>query len=149
MLLVKLERSALQFGQSTVPPLVWGNVPASAKEILIIVQDADVPIPRPLTHAIFYGIPASRHSLDEEDIPHSTLQVGGSLKQTGRICCVYVFVGAGHRTNQRGHRDCVCVLCMRMYLPLCMHMREQAIPAFVRGSMQFYICLGARVHALA
>jgi Raf kinase inhibitor-like YbhB/YbcL family protein len=43
-------------GVGVSPPLRWGNVPADAVSLALIVEDADSPTPEPLVHAIVVDI---------------------------------------------------------------------------------------------
>ncbi len=49
-------------GDGVSPPFAWSEVPAAARALLLIVEDADSPTPRPLVHAIATGLetPAGR-----------------------------------------------------------------------------------------
>jgi Raf kinase inhibitor-like YbhB/YbcL family protein len=51
------------------PPLQWSNIPPHTKSLLLIVEDADPPLPRPLVHAIAYNISPSTHTLAEGEMP--------------------------------------------------------------------------------
>jgi phosphatidylethanolamine-binding protein (PEBP) family uncharacterized protein len=61
-----------QDGADTFPTLTWilpSSIPASSvKEYLLVIQDADAPLPVPITHAIFYNIPGSKTTIAQEDI---------------------------------------------------------------------------------
>jgi len=39
-------------GDGDSPPLMWFGVPANAESVVLIVEDADSPTPRPMVHAI-------------------------------------------------------------------------------------------------
>ena len=52
-------------GEGLSPPLHWSGVPAAAKSIVLIVEDADAPTPNPLVHAIAVGLPPTDTSLPE------------------------------------------------------------------------------------
>lgn len=52
-------------GAGVSPPLQWQGVPASAASLLLIVEDADAPTPRPLVHAILVDLPAENGALAE------------------------------------------------------------------------------------
>ncbi len=43
-------------GPGLSPPLHWSNVPTSAVEVVLIVEDADSPTPQPLVHGIAHGL---------------------------------------------------------------------------------------------
>jgi Raf kinase inhibitor-like YbhB/YbcL family protein len=55
-------------GEGLSPPLQWHGVPAAAGSVLLIVEDADAPAPRPLVHAIAVDLPASRAGLAEGEL---------------------------------------------------------------------------------
>ena len=52
-------------GEGVSPPLQWSGVPAQAASLLLVVEDADAPTPRPLVHAIVVDLPAGDGSLPE------------------------------------------------------------------------------------
>ena len=48
-------------GEEISPPLAWSNLPAGTREIVLIVEDYDVPLPKPVVHLIVHGLaPASK-----------------------------------------------------------------------------------------
>ena len=51
------------------PPLQWNRTPPHTKDLLLIVEDADPPLPRPLVHAIAYNIPVAIRGLEEGSMP--------------------------------------------------------------------------------
>jgi len=68
----KLDIDHTQDGRDLIPSLSW-SLPASiasssVKEYLVVVQDADVPIPFPIMHAAYYAIPASKTSITPGDL---------------------------------------------------------------------------------
>jgi len=65
------------------PPLDWRNVPPEAKKLVLVLEDVDVPFPRPLVHAIAYDID-----------PSATAIAAGALDGT-QVTMGYN--GAGHQ----------------------------------------------------
>jgi Raf kinase inhibitor-like YbhB/YbcL family protein len=47
------------------PPLEWSSVPEEAHSVVVIVEDADSPTPRPLVHAIIVNLEAEDTHLPE------------------------------------------------------------------------------------
>ncbi|HTR17701.1 MAG TPA: YbhB/YbcL family Raf kinase inhibitor-like protein [Acetobacteraceae bacterium] len=58
-----------QDGEGLFPPLGWESVPATAKSLALLVEDADAPFPRPLVHAVLHGIPPHLGGLPEGALP--------------------------------------------------------------------------------
>jgi Raf kinase inhibitor-like YbhB/YbcL family protein len=52
-------------GKNTSPPLMWNKIPAEAAELAIILEDLDVPLPRPVVHMIACRISPERTSMAE------------------------------------------------------------------------------------
>ena len=52
-------------GAKVSPPLAFGNVPAGARSLVLIVEDADSPTPAPLCHALVWGIVAEDGGFQE------------------------------------------------------------------------------------
>jgi Raf kinase inhibitor-like YbhB/YbcL family protein len=63
------------------PPLAWSNVPADAQELVLIIEDYDVPFPHPLMHLLLYSIAPSTTGLAENALPnrHNDAQKPGLL----------------------------------------------------------------------
>jgi phosphatidylethanolamine-binding protein (PEBP) family uncharacterized protein len=53
------------FGANVSPALAWTTPPAGTAELVLIVQDPDVPFGRPATHALTVGIDPSLEGLPE------------------------------------------------------------------------------------
>jgi Raf kinase inhibitor-like YbhB/YbcL family protein len=51
------------------PPLAWTNVPPEAQELVLLVEDYDVPFPHPLMHLLVYSLPATSTGLAEDALP--------------------------------------------------------------------------------
>ncbi len=58
-------------GEGISPPLYWSGVPANAASLVLLVEDADAPTPRPLVHAIAVDLPPADGSLQEGAITAS------------------------------------------------------------------------------
>jgi Raf kinase inhibitor-like YbhB/YbcL family protein len=39
-------------GDNTSPPLRWDGLPAETRQVVLIIDDVDVPLPRPLLHSV-------------------------------------------------------------------------------------------------
>ena len=61
-------------GEGISPPLQWTGVPNNATSLVLIVEDADSPTPRPLVHAIAVDLPALDSSLAQGAITGSAEQ---------------------------------------------------------------------------
>lgn len=76
-------------GRGTSPPLQWTGVPAGARSVALIVEDADAPTPQPLVHAIVVDLPGEdgalrEGALDEDDEGETEVRSGRhSFLQTG------------------------------------------------------------------
>ena len=47
------------------PPLAWRDVPAEARSLALVMEDVDVPFPRPLAHVVAYAIDPATTELPE------------------------------------------------------------------------------------
>ncbi|MCR0981908.1 YbhB/YbcL family Raf kinase inhibitor-like protein [Roseomonas populi] len=56
-------------GPGLSPPLAWAGVPPGTGALLLVVEDADSPTPKPLVHAIVTGLPAGDGGLAAGDLP--------------------------------------------------------------------------------
>jgi Raf kinase inhibitor-like YbhB/YbcL family protein len=52
-------------GSGLSPPLEWSSVPDDARSIVVIVEDADSPTPKPLVHAIIVNLEAEDTHIPE------------------------------------------------------------------------------------
>jgi len=52
-------------GEGLSPPIQWHHVPADARSVAVLVEDADSPTPRPLVHAIVWNLPGEDGVLGE------------------------------------------------------------------------------------
>ena len=58
------------FGANISPALAWTPPPAGTAELVLIVQDPDVPLDKPATHALALGIDPSLSSIPENGLTH-------------------------------------------------------------------------------
>ena len=76
-------------GDGLSPPLQWSGVPDLATSVVLIVEDADSPTPRPLVHAIAVGLAPQDGSLrqgaldDDADTPDDARLGRNSYLQHG------------------------------------------------------------------
>ncbi|HEY0382436.1 MAG TPA: YbhB/YbcL family Raf kinase inhibitor-like protein [Candidatus Elarobacter sp.] len=79
---IELRSQAFAFGErmptDVSPPLEWTGVPPEAKTLVMVVEDVDVPFPRPLTHAVAYEMSPELTSLEANalDGKHDDLTMG-------------------------------------------------------------------------
>ena len=52
-------------GDQLSPPIEWSGVPAEARSVVVLVEDADSPTPQPLVHAIVWNLPGHDGGLAE------------------------------------------------------------------------------------
>jgi Raf kinase inhibitor-like YbhB/YbcL family protein len=52
-------------GENVSPPLRWTDVPAQARELVLVLEDPDAPLPSPFMHLILFGIAPDRTELSE------------------------------------------------------------------------------------
>jgi Raf kinase inhibitor-like YbhB/YbcL family protein len=55
-------------GQGLSPPLQWSAVPSGAAALVILVEDADAPSPKPLVHCIVIDISPKSSRLNEGEL---------------------------------------------------------------------------------
>ena len=79
---IELRSAAFAFGETMPvdgsPPLEWSGVPPEAQTLVMVVEDIDVPFPRPLTHAVVYEMSPALTSLDRNalDGKHDHVTMG-------------------------------------------------------------------------
>lgn len=52
-------------GEDLSPPLEWSGVPEETRELALICDDPDAPMPEPFVHWVVYKIPADKSGLPE------------------------------------------------------------------------------------
>jgi Raf kinase inhibitor-like YbhB/YbcL family protein len=58
------------------PALAWTSVPAQTQSLAIVVEDLDVPFPRPFVHAVVYAIDPQTTSLTSGEIAPDGMTLG-------------------------------------------------------------------------
>ena len=103
-------------GAKVSPPLRFTGVPAGARSLALVVEDADSPTPSPLVHALVWDIPAEEYTgfqeaaLDADAMP--TTRAGASLGKNS-------FFGTGWLppdppTGHGPHRYCFQVFALNV-----------------------------------
>ncbi len=67
-----------QDGASLCPPLRWEGLPPQTQSAVLLVEDADIPLLRPLVHLIVHSIPPDKTEFAEGEIP--LRQIGTALE---------------------------------------------------------------------
>jgi len=65
-----------QDGEDLCPPLRWEGLPPQTQSAVLLVEDADIPLLRPLVHLIVHSIPPDKTEFAEGEIP---LRVTGTM----------------------------------------------------------------------
>jgi Raf kinase inhibitor-like YbhB/YbcL family protein len=55
-----MPRRFTQEGENLSPPLRWENLPDGVAELILVVQDPDVPLPEPAVHLLAFAIDPAR-----------------------------------------------------------------------------------------
>jgi Raf kinase inhibitor-like YbhB/YbcL family protein len=55
-------------GANVSPPLAWRGVPDDVAELVLIVEDPDAPLPKPVVHLALAGIPPEMTAFAEGDL---------------------------------------------------------------------------------
>jgi Raf kinase inhibitor-like YbhB/YbcL family protein len=56
-------------GEDISPPLQWDNLPSGTRELVLIVEDYDISLPRPMVHLIAYNLDPTSGGLIEGALP--------------------------------------------------------------------------------
>lgn len=67
-------------GEGLSPPLSWSGLPTLTRSVVLLIEDADIPLPVPLVHGLFYAIPPAFCELSEGGLPTS---LGGAESPEG------------------------------------------------------------------
>jgi Raf kinase inhibitor-like YbhB/YbcL family protein len=58
-------------GDNVSPPLKWSGVADDAVELVLVIEDPDVPLPRPIVHALVSGIAPRPNEIAQGALNHS------------------------------------------------------------------------------
>ncbi len=61
-------------GAGLSPPLQWSGLPTGTASLVLLVEDADAPFPRPLVHLLLHAIPPTLNGLAEGAVPKTMAQ---------------------------------------------------------------------------
>jgi Raf kinase inhibitor-like YbhB/YbcL family protein len=70
-------------GDNLSPELHWSGVPEEAKELVLVLEDASVPLPRPYVHLVARGIDPSMAGLPEGALSAENAHLYGILLGKG------------------------------------------------------------------
>jgi len=70
-------------GDGRSPPLQWAGLPESTGSVLVIVEDADAPTPKPLVHAIVVDLPPGDGAMAEGALSGGEDEDASSVEQDG------------------------------------------------------------------
>lgn len=71
-------------GEEISPPLAWGNLPDGTREIVLIMEDYDVPLPKPVVHLIVHGLSGASKGLAEGALPNPNSRGLDPIPRLGR-----------------------------------------------------------------
>jgi Raf kinase inhibitor-like YbhB/YbcL family protein len=69
-------------GEDLSPPLNWSNFPTDVSELVLIVEDYDISLPKPMVHCIAYNLPPS--GLEEGALPSRNFPAKDPLPKLGK-----------------------------------------------------------------
>jgi hypothetical protein len=117
-------------GLNVSPPLLIGQVPEDAAELVLIMQDPDAPVPRPIVHLLAVGIAPTRNEIPEGMLlpdASSEIQLGrGSLGQLG-------YFGPRPVPGHGPHRYVFQIFALDTKLSLARKPRVKAVLAAMQG----------------
>ena len=67
-------------GDGRSPSLRWSGVPEDTREVVVLAEDPDAPMPKPFVHWIVTGIPADITELDE-GLPATAAPLDNGIQQ--------------------------------------------------------------------
>ncbi len=95
-----LPSAGIGLGENISPPFTWSGIPPEAAELALIMEDLDVPLPRPIVHTFVYGISPDRRGIEE-----GALKVGSKDLGFGKnLLGMQGYVGPGPIPGHGPHR---------------------------------------------
>ena len=77
-----IPRKYTREGEDVSPPLEWSGLPEGTREVVLICDDPDAPIPEPFVHWVVYKIPAHKAGLSEGS-PEGALEGPNDFDEVG------------------------------------------------------------------
>jgi Raf kinase inhibitor-like YbhB/YbcL family protein len=71
-------------GEDISPPLQWSNLPPGTRELVLFIEDFDIPLPPPMVHLIVYGLPPTSTGLEKASLPNRDRKGPHPLPKLGR-----------------------------------------------------------------
>jgi Raf kinase inhibitor-like YbhB/YbcL family protein len=71
-------------GDNVSPRLSWSGVPKDAAELVLLIEDPDVPFPRPIAHLSLSGIPVATTSIPQGGLNAGDQPFGAGIGSFGR-----------------------------------------------------------------
>ncbi|MGH9941661.1 MAG: YbhB/YbcL family Raf kinase inhibitor-like protein [Pyrinomonadaceae bacterium] len=116
------------------PALSWTNVPASAKSLVLLVEDPDAGSPMPFAHWLVVNIPANAQSLAAALPKSETLaQAGGAMQQGATHTGKLGYYGPRPPAGDPPHRYHFQVFALDRMLQLPTGFNRQALLDAMRG----------------
>lgn len=82
---IPLRHAGAGVGDNLSPPLDWSGVPDGTAELVLIMQDPDVPLPRPVTHLVAFIEPGGSGVAEGELAPGGGRSIRLGKGSFGRI----------------------------------------------------------------
>jgi Raf kinase inhibitor-like YbhB/YbcL family protein len=71
-------------GEDISPPVNWSNLPSGTREVVLIIEDYDISLPRPMVHCIVYGLSPDVGGLGEGALPSRNAKAQDPVPRLGR-----------------------------------------------------------------
>ncbi|HEX4340874.1 MAG TPA: YbhB/YbcL family Raf kinase inhibitor-like protein [Polyangiaceae bacterium] len=118
-------------GKNAKPPgLSWAALPSETREVVIVCEDPDAPLPKPFAHWIVYGIPPTTRSYPPAGEAETTSGVAKTGKNSKRALD---FAGATPPPGHGVHHYHFQVFALDAALPLGPGADRDAVVAAMKG----------------